>query len=279
MDRSVIYASPDSSTTYSPKLPLEWKFDKENDATLINNVHVNLTQASITFNKSKRKMKIPHRAICPPVDQVDRSFQKIITLDVYTVFKENPSQLLNRKLSVDENSDSDISIETLDSPTSSQSPKETKKSSSQTSRISRPDLPDFITRKEPLNLDLDPFKDTRGAPGVSWKAGSQPLPITRDMPDFKSLTSEEVKTCGVLRISPQQYMEIKRTMLTAVQCYGPFKKREAQTWFRIDVNKICIIYDWFKSLKWIPNTEDWAVPDQTRRNSVDQPRTKKVKRR
>jgi hypothetical protein len=41
--------------------------------------------------------------------------------------------------------------------------------------------------------------------------------------------------------------------------YGPFRKREAQTWFRMDVNKICVIYDWFKALGWIPEYDQWEA--------------------
>jgi hypothetical protein len=104
------------------------------------------------------------------------------------------------------------------------------------------------------------------------------------MQDFELLTSEEIKTCATLRILPLQYMEIKRTMLTAVSSYGPFKKREAQTWFRIDVNKvffyneICIIYDWFKSLGWIPNTDEWAAAESGKRVSTNDSK-KKIRRR
>ena len=61
------------------------------------------------------------------------------------------------------------------------------------------------------------------------------------MVNFDELTSEEVRTCATLRILPNQYLEIKKTLLTAVETYGPFKKREAQTWFRIDVNKVITI--------------------------------------
>eukprot|EP00842_Homolaphlyctis_polyrhiza_P005687 jgi/Hompol1/6119/HPOL_000712-RA len=75
---------------------------------------------------------------------------------------------------------------------------------------------------------------------------------------YGTLTPEELSTCETLRILPEVYFHIKRTMLQAVAHYGPFKKREAQTWFRIDVNKICIIYDWYKSIGWIPNTGEWS---------------------
>jgi hypothetical protein len=89
--------------------------------------------------------------------------------------------------------------------------------------------------------------DTRGAPNVSWKgalanpAGSQPLILTPDLTDYQALTPEEIQTCSTLRIYPSQYLNIKQTMLNAVSA-GPFKKREAQTWFRIDVNKVGRIY-------------------------------------
>ena len=66
--------------------------------------------------------------------------------------------------------------------------------------------------------------------------------INPNMPEFDDLTPEEVKTCANLRILPSQYLEIKRTLLTAVNVYGPFKKREAQTWFRIDVNKVLYLF-------------------------------------
>ena len=71
--------------------------------------------------------------------------------------------------------------------------------------------------------------------------GAQPLPIDESMIGYDELTAEELKTCGILRIYPEQYLEIKRTMLYAVVAYGRFKKREAQTWFRIDVNKVFML--------------------------------------
>lgn len=99
---------------------------------------------------------------------------------------------------------------------------------------------------------------------ISNEAGSQSLSLSPDLESYDDLTSEEITTCSTLRIYPAQYSNIKRTLLQAVASYGPFRKREAQTWFRIDVNKvlllssqICIIYDWFKALGWIPHFEDW----------------------
>jgi hypothetical protein len=71
------------------------------------------------------------------------------------------------------------------------------------------------------------------------------------------LTKEEVRTCSSLRILPAQYLNMKQVLLTAVENRGPFKKRECQSWFRIDVNKTCLIYDWFRALEWIPSFEDW----------------------
>ncbi|KAJ3325022.1 Transcriptional adapter ada2 [Boothiomyces sp. JEL0866] len=220
-------------------------------------------------HKSKRKNSVPHRSLSPPLDHVDRSFQRIVNLDVYAVFKENPAQLLGKKIS---DSDSESNPK---SPRESV-PEPPKPKSTSACKV----LPSFIVKNEPMELDLCEYKETKGAPNVSWKAGAQPLPITKDMPEYDDLTAEEVRTCATLRISPKQYIEIKRTMLTAVRSYGPFKKREAQTWFRIDVNKICIIYDWFKALQWIPSTDDWVAPaDSGRRGSFSEHRQKKLKRK
>ena len=69
-------------------------------------------------------------------------------------------------------------------------------------------------------------------------AGSSILAIHPTAEGYGLLTREEVVTCEILRIFPTQYLHIKKTLLNAVATYGPFKKREAQTWFRIDVNKV-----------------------------------------
>jgi hypothetical protein len=189
----------------------------------------------------KRKKSIPQRSIDQPKDKVDRSFQRIIKLDVYSAFNENPSKLLGRGVP---HSDSESDSGSQNVPNTNSRVKEIKPRSAAAVQSACKVLPDFIIAKEPESLDLSPFKETKGAPAVSWKGtfsimlGAQPLLITSQMPEFHHLTPEEIKTCATLRISPQQYLEIKRTMLTAVNCYGPFKKREAQTWFRIDVNKV-----------------------------------------
>jgi hypothetical protein len=185
--------------------------------------------SNILVPKSKRKNQLPQRAISQPKDQVDRSFQRIVTLDVFSAFKENPSVLLSRRPSITESEAS--------STRSSTGPDLKSKGSVSALQSSAKALPTFIIEKEPLDFDLSSFQDTKGAPSVSWK-GAQPLAITPEMADYEILTSEEIRTCATLRILPQQYLEIKRTMLTAVSSYGPFKKREAQTWFRIDVNKV-----------------------------------------
>ena len=57
---------------------------------------------------------------------------------------------------------------------------------------------------------------------------------------YSMLTPEEISTCATLRILPDTYYDIKKKMLLAVAFRGPFKKREAQTWFRIDVNKVLL---------------------------------------
>ena len=114
---------------------------------------------------SKRKKSSPHRSIAKPIDQVDRSFQRIITLDVYKAFKENPLMLLGRKSSMND-SDSD-SVCSNTKPKRVAEPKASRSVAtiSTACRV----LPSFIIDKEPEDLDLASFMDTNGAPNVHWK--------------------------------------------------------------------------------------------------------------
>ena len=106
------------------------------------------------------------------------------------------------------------------------------------------------------SIDLSLFKDTFGSPTVYWRKGS-PLDIPTSSPYYDDLTPEEVRVCSAMRILPEQYLHIKETILTQVETRGPFKKRDAKAWFRIDVNKTAIIFDWFRALGWIPMDEQW----------------------
>ncbi len=81
-----------------------------------------------------------------------------------------------------------------------------------------------------------------------------PLEFPPDTKSIEVCTPEEITTCSILRIFPAQYLHIKETMMRQV-LKGPFKKRDAQTWFRIDVNKTNRLYDWFLYLGWIPGQE------------------------
>ncbi|KAH6571447.1 hypothetical protein BASA60_007159 [Batrachochytrium salamandrivorans] len=54
-----------------------------------------------------------------------------------------------------------------------------------------------------------------------------------DPAGFTALTAEEVGICSTLRILPDQYMHIKEVILTQVERRGPFKKRDAKSWFRL----------------------------------------------
>lgn len=123
-----------------------------------------------TANPDKpRRKKSPHRAICQPKDQVDRSFQRIVTLDVYAAFKANPAQLLGRKSSVSgESSDSDGGSKSPTTSTFSFETKSVKGSVSAVQSACRV-LPSFIVQKEQLNFDISDFKQTKGAVNVNWK--------------------------------------------------------------------------------------------------------------
>ncbi|KAI8814117.1 hypothetical protein BJ742DRAFT_766530 [Cladochytrium replicatum] len=113
------------------------------------------------------------------------------------------------------------------------------------------------------------YLDTENAPTVSWKGAVLDIPTTAF--SYSKLTTEEIKTCRILRIYPDQYLHIKRALVSAVVVVGPYKKRDAQGWFRMDVNKVNKLYDWFKAIGWIPMTpEDWpeAVEEMLRKEAL-----------
>ncbi|KAJ3056058.1 Transcriptional adapter ada2 [Rhizophlyctis rosea] len=104
------------------------------------------------------------------------------------------------------------------------------------------------------DIDWENYMDTRGAPEVVWKGTPSNLATGMDG-NLHRLTREEVRTCAVLRLTPTQYLHIKATFLSAAKTRGSFRKKDAQRWFKMDVNKTCILYDWFLALGWIPSPE------------------------
>ncbi|KXS17276.1 hypothetical protein M427DRAFT_266297 [Gonapodya prolifera JEL478] len=96
------------------------------------------------------------------------------------------------------------------------------------------------------------FMDTEGKPAVFWKGQGQPLPP--DTPLLHLLTPEEISSCESLRLSPAQYLSVKDSILTAAWRSPDkvFRKGECRQWFKMDVNKIGRIYDWFDDLGWLP---------------------------
>lgn len=128
----------------------------------------------------------------------------------------------------------------------------------------------------PVDFDMTPYMETAGAPQVLWKKGMSCfdsclfnrftqsiyykggcLPVSRDAPGYDLCTEEEIRTCSTLRISPAQYLHMKQVILNAAEKRGPFKKRDAKSWFAVDVNKTAVLFDWFRALGWIPTDENW----------------------
>ncbi|KAJ3268173.1 hypothetical protein HDV01_003356 [Terramyces sp. JEL0728] len=156
------------------------------------------------YKVSKRK-STPSRSLSHINSTDEKYLQGIVTLDVYSVYRDNPQMLLNR------------------------------------------------AEKKELPFDLANFKNTRGAPEVVWKKGGV-LDISPDEDMYDQLTPEEIRISSTLRVLPLQYLHIKETILTQVHKRGPFKKRDAKSWFRIDT---AILFDWFKALGWIPSDDEW----------------------
>ncbi len=80
--------------------------------------------------------------------------------------------------------------------------------------------------------------------------------ITRETPGYDELSPEELKTCCTLRMMPTQYIHVKKTMISAVYHRDFFNKRDAQVWFRMDVNKASFIFIFFFFFRCLLNKID-----------------------
>ena len=89
---------------------------------------------------------------------------------------------------------------------------------------------------------------------VKW-AKAEPINIS-DKPYFSKLAPAEQHCCSILRIAPEQYLTIKRTLIREGRTRQPgtFKKRDAQRLCRIDVNKTSKIYEWYVKIGWLPDS-------------------------
>ncbi|RKO86297.1 Homeodomain-like protein [Blyttiomyces helicus] len=85
------------------------------------------------------------------------------------------------------------------------------------------------------------------------------MAIPEDTPLYDVLAPAEVQTCSALRIQPELYLHIKERVLSEVP-KSRFKKVDTKKWFRIDVNKVGVLYDWFRFLGWIPSDDEWTLP-------------------
>ncbi|KAJ3204038.1 Transcriptional adapter ada2 [Dinochytrium kinnereticum] len=173
-------------------------------------------------------------------------------------------------------------------PTSSSSSKKKSSSSGQSNpppktraaptKASKP-LPDFLGGGRRIKdrsgsfveVEMSIFnKCDEGAPAMIWKG--TPLTIPSTVQRYRECNAEEIETCSTLRMLPVQYLEIKETLLATIVVRGPYKKRDAQGWFRIDVNKTNKLYDWFHACGWIRvATLEWERREKLRATSSPRP--------
>jgi len=193
---------------------------------------------------SKKRKSPPQKAIA--AFPKDPSTIGIVQLDVYNLYLLDPKSLVLRPSKIRKPAVVLPTPDTIDEAYISNDKR----------TISAPVAIDF---------DMSPYKITDGASAVLWKKGKinlltllgSCLAISADAPGYNQLTEEEIKTCSTLRMMPDQYLHIKQTILSAAETRGPFKKRDAKSWFRIDVNKTAVLFDWFRSLGWIPSDDEW----------------------
>ncbi|KAF7727475.1 hypothetical protein EC973_007453 [Apophysomyces ossiformis] len=91
-------------------------------------------------------------------------------------------------------------------------------------------------------------------PGVRivWKGS--PLAI-QSFPYYNKLHPSEVSIASTLRLTPEQYLKCKRTLVLAAQesakARRAFRKSDAQKLCRIDVNKVSLLWSVFNRLGWL----------------------------
>ncbi|KAJ3321657.1 Transcriptional adapter ada2, partial [Blyttiomyces sp. JEL0837] len=116
-------------------------------------------------------------------------------------------------------------------------------------RISSKDVPPVAPVDDEI-LKAYCVNDKKSNYVVTWTKNI-PIPVTPSTPGMSELDSDELRTCEVLRLAPLAYLTIKKTLLSARHHRGTFKKRDAQRWCRVDVNKTGKIFDWFISKGWL----------------------------
>ncbi|KAJ2962213.1 hypothetical protein NQZ79_g2605 [Umbelopsis isabellina] len=96
--------------------------------------------------------------------------------------------------------------------------------------------------------------DQRPPVRVVWKGS--PLQIS-NMPYYDKLHLGEVNIASTLRLTPEQYIKCKRTLIQAASRYEsqgvPFRKSDAQKLCRVDVNKTSTLWSIFGKLGWMGN--------------------------
>ncbi|KAI9253168.1 hypothetical protein BY458DRAFT_493276 [Sporodiniella umbellata] len=84
-----------------------------------------------------------------------------------------------------------------------------------------------------------------------WKG--TPLDVS-NMPYYGQLHHGEVNIASVLRLSPEQYLKCRRSLILAAQQFDKsqmkFRKSDAQKCVRIDVNKTSSLWCVFNALGW-----------------------------
>jgi len=193
----------------------------------------------VMYKRHKRKSINPRRSPTSTQPSDETSSNRRIVLDVYEIYKKAPHSLLYKPVAV-------VKKRIVTNGLIRAQFREAKRLASdevapepsvdgdkfKTLFKGQKTLPDEL--RQNVKINMAKFKVTSGVANVTWKGTTLDIPDTCEF--YDDITKEELMTCKILRIFPAQYLHIKETMLKQVM-KGPFKKRDAQAWFRIDVNK------------------------------------------
>ncbi|KAF0395531.1 clr6 l associated factor 1 laf1 [Gigaspora margarita] len=192
----------------------------------------------ISSNLRKKLRKNPFPVRSPDRETTEDTM--CLRINVYDIYKKNPKALLDRP-QYRRNGYRKL-----------QSVWETKIDKTQPPP---PPLPfdELMSNLEDLDLS-NKILDTIERPKITWRGPESNVEI---LPHAGVLHRVEAKACGILRLSPEQYINSKLIILTAAKEYKersiPFRKVDAQRLVRIDVNKACKLWEFFSQAGWIHN--------------------------
>ncbi|KAI9209465.1 uncharacterized protein BJ171DRAFT_620920 [Polychytrium aggregatum] len=207
-----------SAPTTAASTPSPSKSSNSHD----DHLHLNYRRSHAPFNHTSRKQLSPKRSV-PSSMLSDKERNKIVRLDVYEKFLNNPAILLYN----------------LDY----------RKRALEAVQREQDQLKDADMILKETEKTRGGGRRQRGRPGNA--RARAPFEITELTEGFAELSSDEVAFCTSISLNPRTYIKGKKALILEYETRGPFKKKDAHRVCRIDANKSGKLYDWIIKQGWM----------------------------